>query len=582
MGQPPASPQPVSPAPVRSALALLRPPPFPGAPPPHEAARAPTACSTVDGKALISALREARVGGAFWGDPWAPDDLPTHQSAQTLVHGASIEEAVLALAHLDDQQPLIIPADTARRAVDPWSVLPRVGHLVAHGDDEWVALASLLGVPATLLSSGRYGKIGDEPETLTRRAIEALSAPMPDPFGPGTLEPEQAIALLGDWRRVIDGNRPADGTRIAAACGISWWKRDEIRRFLWSPGAPLQIHRSGDRALAAAARGGGALAVWPSRVSPALLDKARRKGVKLVRVEDGFVRSVGLGSNLVPPLSVIVDWQGIHYDPSRPSDLENILAQSEFSPALRERAARLRATIVAAGISKYAAPAARTGLAHTDTPKAPAPHPVPARSAGAGKVVLVPGQVEDDLSVLAGGGGLASNLELLRRTRALEPEAEIWWRPHPDVDAGHRKGAIPDADALLHADRIVREGTMSELLDQVDGLHTITSLSGFEALLRGREVTCHGTPFYAGWGLTRDLGEVPARRSRALTLDELVAGVLLLYPRYLDPVTGLPCPPEILIRRLADGEASNRLGWVEPLRRVQGRITRLVRNGGWR
>jgi capsular polysaccharide export protein len=81
-------------------------------------------------------------------------------------------------------------------------------------------------------------------------------------------------------------------------------------------------------------------------------------------------------------------------------------------------------------------------------------------------------------------------------------------------------------------------------------VHVLTSLTGFEALLREREVIVHGQPFYSGWGLTLDLAP-PPRRGRHLTLDELVAGALLLYPRYVDPVTGLLCPPEVLVERLA-------------------------------
>jgi capsular polysaccharide export protein len=178
------------------------------------------------------------------------------------------------------------------------------------------------------------------------------------------------------------------------------------------------------------------------------------------------------------------------------------------------------------------------------------------------------------MSVQLGGGGLASNLELLRRARALEPDAEIWFRPHPDVDAGHRKGLVRDEDALMHADRIVRGGGMAALLAKVDAVHALTSLTGFEALLRGREVTCHGTPFYAGWGLTRDLGAVPQRRARALTVDQLLAAVLIIYPRYLDPVAGLPCEAEVLIERMQHGRAVNRLGWLSRTRRLQGRLLR--------
>ena len=63
----------------------------------------------------------------------------------------------------------------------------------------------------------------------------------------------------------------------------------------------------------------------------------------------------------------------------------------------------------------------------------------------------------------------------------------------------------------------------------------MTSLTGFDALLRGKQVIVHGRPFYAGWGLTQDLLPVP-RRQRYLSLDELVAGALLHYPLYWDPL----------------------------------------------
>jgi capsular polysaccharide export protein len=72
---------------------------------------------------------------------------------------------------------------------------------------------------------------------------------------------------------------------------------------------------------------------------------------------------------------------------------------------------------------------------------------------------------------------------------------------------------------------------------------------GFEALLRGLPVACHGLPFYAGWGLTEDLAPCP-RRGRRLDVDALVAGALLLYPYYVDPRSGRPCTPEWLLEHL--------------------------------
>jgi capsular polysaccharide export protein len=271
-------------------------------------------------------------------------------------------------------------------------------------------------------------------------------------------------------------------------------------------------------------------------------------------MEDGFIRSVGLGSNLYPPLSVAVDSRGIYYDPTRPSDLEHILQTTVFDERLLNRARALQQHLIAAGISKYG-----TGEST-----------FPARRAGS-RLILVPGQVEDDESVRLGGGGVAGNLDLLRRTRTHEPDAEIWFRPHPDVDAGHRKGRIADVEALRFADRVLRGGSMARLLDLVDGLHVLSSLAGFEGLIRGREVTVHGVPFYAGWGLTRDLAPAPARRTRRLQLPELIAATLILYPRYLDPVTRLPCPVETLVARL-EAQGRPAPNWLSRLRELQGKL----------
>jgi len=65
----------------------------------------------------------------------------------------------------------------------------------------------------------------------------------------------------------------------------------------------------------------------------------------------------------------------------------------------------------------------------------------------------------------------------------------------------------------------------------------MTSLAGFDALLRKKKVFTYGQPFYAGWGLTVDLyeeGEAFKRRTKKLKLDELVAGALIHYPIYWD------------------------------------------------
>jgi capsular polysaccharide export protein len=180
--------------------------------------------------------------------------------------------------------------------------------------------------------------------------------------------------------------------------------------------------------------------------------------------------------------------------------------------------------------------------------------------------------VEDDRSVTLGGAGITGNLDLLTRVRAANPDAFIVYKPHPDVDAGHRAGAIADEVAARHADRILRGVSSAAVLSAIDEVHTLTSLVGFEGLLRGRGVVVYGQPFYAGWGLTTDKAPV-ARRTRKLSLEQLVAGALILYPRYLDPVTRLPCGPEVIIDRLSDPSLW-RAGPLVWARRVQGVVAR--------
>ncbi len=81
----------------------------------------------------------------------------------------------------------------------------------------------------------------------------------------------------------------------------------------------------------------------------------------------------------------------------------------------------------------------------------------------------------------------------------------------------------------------------------------MTSLLGFEALLRGAKVTTLGLPFYAGWGLTQDKRTPPPWRQARPDLLGLAHAVLIDYPRYFDPVTKHPCPPEVVVERLKTG-----------------------------
>lgn len=371
-----------------------------------------------------------------------------------------------------------------------------------------------------------------------------------DPFTGSETDAHHAVAQLAAWRSLMDQNRP-----IVAAVGMAVWKRRAMAQFLWN-GQESPPFFGTDAALGSAPPG-GAVAYWPSRVPEDFRCRAAGGGVVAWQVEDGFIRSSGLGAECRPPMSVILDQTGgIHFDPESESGLETLLATHVFDSELLGRAARLRMRIVAARLGKY-------GVDNGG--------PLPELPMGR-RIVLAIGQVADDLSVRRGGG--AGTIDgFVARVRQCEPDAFIIYRPHPDVAAGLRQG---DMTAGEHADLVVGDGSLMALVERVDAVHVLSSLTGFEALLRGVPVTVHGMPFYAGWGLTRDLSDPPARRGRPLSLDALVAGALILAPRYRDPVTGLPCPVEVLVERLAAGHADENSA-LTGLRVALGGTRRLLR-----
>jgi capsular polysaccharide export protein len=266
---------------------------------------------------------------------------------------------------------------------------------------------------------------------------------------------------------------------------------------------------------------GETLVCWGASPHTELCAFAQDKQLKLLHLEDGFVRSVGLGSDLIRPQSLVLDERGIYFDATRPSDLEHMLATREFTTEDRQRAQQVRAFIVEHGITKYNLEPRQT---------------VQWQSMGKW-VVLVPGQVEDDASIRLGCTSVRTNLDLLRAVRQARPDAFIVYKPHPDVLSLNRKGRVALAAAHKYADHVEAGVSVVSCIDACDEVHTMTSLTGFDALLRGKKVVTYGQPFYAGWGLTEDRAENATafeRRQRRLTLDELVAGALLHYPIYWD------------------------------------------------
>ncbi len=336
--------------------------------------------------------------------------------------------------------------------------------------------------------------------------------------------------------------------------GVRLWKRGFLRRFFkGSSKSPLFIDEP-QKAIQAAARDGADVLVWSGKETPELAHACAAADITLYRVEDGFLRSAGLGAALIEPVSLALDDLGIYYDPTRESRLERLIGQSTGLPDLAlRRADAIKAKMIELKLSKY-------NLIAVDLELPKERH-----------TVLIPGQVEDDQSILKGAGLVKTNLDLVRATRLAYPDSYLIYKPHPDVIAGLRNGGHASENIAEITDQVLQDADIATLLDQVDHVSTITSLTGFEALLRGKSVTCFGAPFYAGWGLTDDRSPIPKRRQAKVSLQGLIHASLVDYPQYWDPVTGAPCPIETVLERFAQGRVQGSArGGIRWLAKAQG------------
>lgn len=449
--------------------------------------------------------------------------------------------------------------------VNPQALLRRARHLYVCSSQ--LGFEGLLaGVKVTCFGQGFYAGWGltDDRQTPTRRSrrltLEQLVAGAlllypryRHPLSQQRCEAEEVLEHLALQRRLFAENR-----RHFVCFDMSYWKRPFVRRYLRAPGRTVRFVRSTSELAGVDDLQQLTAVVWASRKTPQLSAWANAKGVALWHMEDGFLRSAGLGSDLTAPGSLVLDPDGIYYDPSQPSRLENLLQSGEFSGDELSRAARLRQLVVDSRISKYNPP---SGERLQVTAKV------------GQRIVLVPGQVADDASVRLGSQSVSDNLSLLHAVRAANPDAYIIYKPHPDVLSGNRAGSLQNV-ALPPWDLLIGQVPLAACLEAAHEVHTMTSLVGFEALLRGLRVVTYGQPFYAGWGLTDDYAPL-LRRTRRLSLDELVAGTLLRYPRYVSWSGRCFCSAEDKVLELRQAARARRV----KLPRLAIKLSSLARSG---
>lgn len=285
----------------------------------------------------------------------------------------------------------------------------------------------------------------------------------------------------------------------------------------------------------------------------------------IIRVEDGFLRSVGLGAAFAEPVSWVFDEGGLHHQADRATRLERLILEIPDDPALLERAQALAARVRSSGLTKYNLPHDASDFRVARDPEGQCQR----------QHLLVIGQVAGDAALRSIMTPVRSNMELLRAVRANNPTACIVYKRHPDVVRGLRDG--DDRQASDYADHITDHAEVDTVLAWADEVHVLNSLFGFEALIRGARVVCHATPFYAGWGLTKDLCATP-RRGVERSLAQLLAAALLLYPRYRDPRRGVACPPEVALDILVDArtrrETGGAVGILDAFKVQLGRLAR--------
>jgi len=317
-----------------------------------------------------------------------------------------------------------------------------------------------------------------------------------------------------------------DANPLAICIGFNPWKRDYFREYF--PDLNMVFIR-GKMPTAKVLRTlknikeDYSVYIWSYKDANNIYKYLKKKNIPIQRIEDGFIRSIGLGSNKTKPLSLVIDNDSLYFNSQVESKLEQLIKKKSnvYSNEELERSKKLIDLITQHKISKYNFINDNSSELDEliDNDK---------------KTILVIGQVEEDMSIKMGYDGEINNLELLKLAKQENNNSTILYKPHPDILTGNRKNLTSLEEYEGICTIVPQETNLHSLIKLSDHIYTITSLSGFEALLYKKKVTCLGSPFYAHWGLTDDRQTTPIpRKNIKLTLEELVFSALIDYPQYL-------------------------------------------------
>ena len=215
----------------------------------------------------------------------------------------------------------------------------------------------------------------------------------------------------------------SSGKTVAFAFKINHWKREFIEKnypeYEWYfvpfkkdvKSLNRKIHQIKDKVFV----------IWGYNELAGTAEYARKHNIPVYRMEDGFVRSVGLGSNHELPLSLVLDKSGtLYFDSRSPSTLEKILNEYDFSSdvELMAKAEACLKELVNSCSSKYN---------HVSSKSAEIVYSKYCTKNNKGKRILVIGQVEDDASIKYGCRQKLNNGALVWKARNDYPNAQIFF-----------------------------------------------------------------------------------------------------------------------------------------------------------
>lgn len=256
--------------------------------------------------------------------------------------------------------------------------------------------------------------------------------------------------------------------------------------------------------------------VWSYKDPYWLSALSHTNNCRVCRVEDGFLRSVGLGAQRIKPLSIIIERDtDLYFHSSRSSSLHVLLRSltADQKKQFHDQGDKLKRLLVERNLSKYNFKA--TGDVFEVGENS----------------VLVLGQVERDESIRRGPDPYVTCEQLVELAMHENPGATIYFKPHPEVHRGIAEPYSAPFRRFPELREFPQTVAMFSYADAFKRIYTISSLAGFEMLLRGANVTTLGGPWYSGWGLTDDRN-VYREEIEDLTPECLLWAAYGEYPTY--------------------------------------------------